>query len=82
MSETDEQFDQLESTLSGVLKGVRPSERFIGTVREKLRYQPPLEIEYPERQPENLLLALGGVLAVSFITLTLARGLYHLFRRG
>jgi len=82
MTKQDDRFDQLESTLSGVFKGVRPSERFVGTVREKLRYQPPLEIEYPERERDNLILTLGGVLVVSFIGLTLARGLFHLFRRG
>ncbi|HWS24326.1 MAG TPA: hypothetical protein VN226_07840 [Anaerolineales bacterium] len=82
MTKQDDQFRQLESTLSGVLKGVRPSERFVGTVREKLRYQPPLEIEYPQRERDNLLLTLGGVLVVSFMALTLARGFYHLFRRG
>ena len=82
MTKQDDQFEQLESTLSGVLKGVRPSERFVGTVREKLRYQPPLEIEYPKRERDNMLFTLGGVLVVSFMTLTLARGLYHLFRRG
>lgn len=81
MAEKEVDLEDLESTLFGLMKGVRPSESFVHTVRDRLGYRPPMEIEYPERGNDPRMV-LGGVLVGSLVLMTVARGLYYIFRRG
>lgn len=81
MPKKDVNFDKLERSLTGALTEVRPSERFVHNVKDRLKYKAPMEIEHrrPHRDP---LLVFGGVLVGSLLAVTLARGLYHIFRRA
>lgn len=81
MAEKEVNFEDLESTLFGLMKGVRPSESFVHTVKDRLRYSAPMEIEYPARGNDPRYV-LGGVLVGSLVLMTVARGLYHIFRRA
>lgn len=74
-------FEKLEQSLTGALTEVRPSDVFVHKVRHRLKYQPPMEIEYPELRRDPVVL-LGGVLVGSLLAVTLARGFYHIFRRS
>lgn len=81
MPKKDVNFDELEMSLTGALTEVRPSDVFVHNVKHRLRYRPPMEIEYPTPQRDPVTV-LGGVLVGSLLAITLARGLYHIFRRS
>jgi len=74
-------LDELEMSLTGALTEVRPSDVFVHNIKHRLRYRPPMEIEYPQPQRDPVVM-LGGVLIGSLLAITLARSFYHIFRRG
>ena len=72
-------FDALESSLAAFLAPVRPSHAYIEKIRTRISRRPIVEMTQPEKERQRALTAIGGVLGVSLLLLTVARALFYFF---
>ena len=77
-------FDALESSLAAFLAPVRPSRAYIDKIRTRIQRRPTVELTQPEQERRHALAAIGGVLGIGLLLLTVARALFYFFgtRRG
>lgn len=82
MKETDNnaELNALENDLSSFLKPVRPSKQYITKMRDRIHFQPTMELRNPLAENRKLLYTLGGVLTGSLLLITVARAFFFLFR--
>jgi hypothetical protein len=75
-------LNPMEAELEAAFRPVRPSPKFIQTVRRRITVKPPVEISQRLADPPALLLILGSVLFVSLLIITVARALFYLTNRA
>jgi type IV secretory pathway VirB6-like protein len=79
----DEHKQNIESRLTQTFQRVTPSSAFVNTVRNRInKSAPTMTIEKFSEKRRNTLRALGGVLSVSLLILTVARVVYYLIGRS
>lgn len=71
----------MENELEAAFHRVRPSKKFVQTVRQRINFKPPVEIAQRLSSPPSMLLILGGVLSVSLLIITVARAIFYLTNR-
>lgn len=77
-----ESLEPLEAHLAGTLKPVRPPREFVRGLRDRIRL-PDARLVAERIHWGSLVLAVGTVMSVAVLLLTLARALFHFFsRRG
>ncbi|MEW6240443.1 MAG: hypothetical protein AB1564_06505 [Chloroflexota bacterium] len=77
-----ESLEPLEAHLAGTLKPVRPPKEFVRGLRDRIRL-PDARLVAERINWGSLVLAVGTVMSVAVLLLTLARALFHFFsRRG
>jgi hypothetical protein len=70
-----------EAQLQDAMHPVRPSRSFVTTMRKRIKIRPAVEMAQRLSDQPSLLLILGGVLSVSLLIITLARGIFYLTNR-
>jgi aspartokinase len=77
------QNQNIENRLAQAFQRVTPSRAFVNTVRERIQHtQPPMVVRQFSRRRRDMIFALGGVLSVSLLILTIARVVYYLLGRS
>jgi hypothetical protein len=71
---------EIEERLAGALQPVQPRRSFVQRLRDRIRLASPRVIVRRVTDWQFLLLAIGGVISVGALLLTLARALFHFFR--
>ena len=74
-------FNPVEAELEAAFHPVRPSTKFIQTVRHRINIKPTVEVAQRLTDPPTLLLILGGVLSVSLLIITAVRAIFYLTNR-
>jgi hypothetical protein len=75
-------FDPVEAELQAALKPIRPSNKFVQTVRKRIHFTPPVLLANKPPQAQHFLLVLGGVLSVSLLLITGVRAIFYLVNRS
>lgn len=75
-------FNPVEAELEAAFRPIRPSTKFVQTVRRRITFKPAVEVSQRLADPPSLLLILGGVLSVSLLIITLARAFFYLTNRS
>lgn len=75
-------FNPVEAELEAALHRVRPSTKFVQTIRHRINVRPSVEVAHRFDDPPTLLLILGGVLSVSLLIITAARAIFYLTNRA
>jgi hypothetical protein len=78
-AETAESF---EEELQAILRPVRPSRKFVQTVRQRIHFTPPVRLAVKPPESRRYLLILGGVLSVSLLLITTVRAVFYLVNRS
>jgi hypothetical protein len=74
-------FNPVEAALTASFHRVRPSTKFVQTIRHRIDVKPSVEVAQRLDDPPTLLLILGGVLSVSLLIITAARAIFYLTNR-
>lgn len=74
-------FNPVEAALTASLHRVRPSTKFVQTVRHRIEVKPSVEVAQRLADPPALLVILGGVLSVSLLIITAVRAIFYLTNR-
>jgi hypothetical protein len=76
-------FNPVEAELEAAFHPVRPSTKFVQTVRRRINLKPTVEVAQRLADPPTLLLilVLGGVLSVSLLIITAVRAIFYLTNR-
>lgn len=74
--------EELEKTLAGTLKKVRPNPQFSAALRQRIQARPVIDIENPRLRLKALLLTLGGAVSFSLLTVIFLRALFFFLRRS
>jgi hypothetical protein len=82
MSKSIVDFNPVEAELAALLHPVHPSARLVRTMRERIKFKPPIEVARQFETPPSLLMILGGVLSASLLILTVARAFFYLANRS
>lgn len=82
MSKSNLDFNPVEAELEALLHPVHPSARLVQTMRERIKFKPPVEVARQFTQQPSLLLVLGGVLSASLLIITVARAFFYLSSRS
>lgn len=77
-------FNPVEAELEAAFHPVRPSTKFVQTVRRRINFKPSVEVAVAQRlaDPPTLLLILGGVLSASLLIITAVRAIFYLTNRA
>ncbi len=75
-------FQPVEAELEAAFHPVRPSARFVQTVRHRIAIRPSVEVAQRLADTPTLLLILGGVLSVSLLIITAVRAIFYLTNRA
>jgi hypothetical protein len=75
-------FNPVEAELEAAFHPVRPSTKFVQTVRRRINVKPSVEVSQRLADPPALLLILGGVLSVSLLIITAVRAIFYLTNRA
>ncbi len=77
-----DQLALMEAQLQGLLRPIQPSQKFVQTVRQRIRFSP--RVSLAEKPPEvrRFLVILGGVLSVSLLLITGVRAIFYLVNRS
>ena len=73
-------LNPVESRLEDAFKPVRPSKKFVNTLRSRIQTTSPAAPRMSDKR--SLLWALGGVLSVSLLIITGVRALFYLVNRA
>ena len=76
-----EQVDTLEKTLSGTLKPVRPPADVMQRLKNRIGNLEPHHIAKRLTNWELWIIAVGSVMSVAMVILTIARAIYYFFGR-
>lgn len=82
MSKSNPDFNPVEAELAALLHPVHPSARLVQTMRERIKFKPPVEVARQLENQPSVLLVLGGVLSVSLLLITVARAFFYLANRS
>ncbi len=77
-SSNNEELDDLEASLAGTLKRVKPPRAFVRRLRGHIHMPPRREIAMRLHDWQTLFLVFGGVVSGLLVLLTIARALFHL----
>ena len=77
-----ERISTIEVHLAGTLRPVTPPRDFVRRMRDRIRLPEPRVIAKRLSNWEFVLIVVGGVMSVAVLIATVARALFHLFRRG
>ena len=75
-------FNPVEAELKAAFHPIRPSTKFVQTVRRRIDFAPSVEVAGRLADPPALLLILGGVLSVSLLIITAVRAIFYLTNRA
>ena len=75
-------FNPVEAELEAAFHRVRPSTKFVQTMRQRINIKPSVEVAGRLADPPALLLILGGVLSVSLLIITAVRAIFYLTNRA
>ena len=75
-------FNPFEARLEAVLHPVHPSSKYVQTLRQRINFKAPVEVAQRLSSPPSMLMILGGVLSVSLLLITIARGVFYLVNRS
>ncbi len=75
-------FDPMEARLQDILQPIRPSQKFVQTVRQRIHFSPSVKLADKSPQTRRVLLVLGGVLSASLLIITLVRAIFYLTNRS
>lgn len=81
MQSTADSFDPMEAQLQDLLRPIQPSQKFVQTVRQRIRFSPPVSLAQKPPQVRRFLVILGGVLSVSLLLITGVRAIFYLVNR-
>ena len=74
-------FNPVEAELAAAFHPVRPSTKFVQTVRRRINLNPSVDVAQRLADPPTMLLILGGVLSVSLLIITVVRAIFYLTNR-
>lgn len=74
--------DPVEAELQAILQPVRPSRKFVQTVRKRIHFTPPVSLAVKPPETRRYLMILGGVLSMSLLLVTLGRAVFYLVNRS
>ncbi len=77
-SSNPDELNDLEASLAGTLKRVKPRKDFVRHLRGHIHLPPRREIASRLRDWQTLFLVFGGILSGLLVLLTVARALFHL----
>jgi len=75
-------FDPMEAKLQALLRPIRPSQKFVQTVRRRIHFSPSVKLAEKSPQTRHFLLVLGGVLSASLLIITVVRAIFYLTNRS
>ncbi len=75
-------FNPFEAELTAAFHPVRPSTKFVQTVRHRIDFTPSVEVSQRLPDTPTILLVLGGVLSVSLLIITAVRAIFYLSNRA
>jgi hypothetical protein len=75
-------FNPVEAELEAIFHPVRPSTKFVQTMRRRIKLRPSMEVSQRLADPPTMLLILGGVLSVSLLIITVVRAIFYLTNRA
>jgi len=82
MSTNKIDFNPFEARLEAALHPVQPSRKFVQTMRQRIKFEAPVEVARRLSDQPSLLLILGGVLSASLLIITAARAIFYLTNRA
>ena len=77
----EEILSDLEASLAGTLRPVRPSKDFILRLRDRVRRAEPYMLAERIANWRSFLVVIGGVISGALLMITVARALFHLVGR-
>ena len=81
-SKAIENFNPMEAELQAAFRPIRPSKKFVQTVRKRIHFSPEVLVANKTPETRHFLLILGGVLSVSLLILTGVRAIFYLVNRS
>jgi len=76
-----EHLRTLEAHLAGALRPIQPPRGFVQHLRERVRLPEPRLLAKRLTDWQFILIVVGGVVSAAVLIATVARALFHLFRR-
>lgn len=82
MQRAADSFGPMEAQLQDILRPIQPSQKFVQTIRQRIRLSP--RISLAEKSPEvrRYLVIVGGVLSISLLLITGVRAIFYLVNRS
>lgn len=75
-------FGPVEAQLQDLLRPIQPSQKFVQTIRQRIRFSPRVSLAGKPPQTRRFLVILGGVLSASLLLITAARAIFYLVNRS
>lgn len=75
-------FGPVETQLQNLLRPIQPSQKFVQTVRQRIRFSPRVRLADKSPEVRRFLVILGGVLSVSLLLITGVRAIFYLVNRS
>lgn len=82
MQSAADSFGPMESQLQDLLRPIQPSQKFVQTVRQRIRFSPRVRLADKSPKVRRFLVILGGVLSVSLLLITGVRAIFYLVNRS
>lgn len=82
MQRAADSFGPMEAQLQDLLRPVQPSQKFVQTVRQHIRFSPRVRLADKPPEVRRFLFILGGVLSVSLLLITGVRAIFYLVDRS
>ncbi len=82
MQRAADSFGPMEAQLQDILRPIQPSQKFVQTIRQRIRFSPRASLADKSPQVRRFLVILGGVLSLSLLLITGVRAIFYLVNRS
>ncbi len=82
MQRAADSFGSMEAQLQDLLRPIQPSQKFVQTIRQRIRFSPRASLAEKSPKARRFLMILGGVLSASLLLITAVRAIFYLLNRS
>lgn len=82
MQHAADSFGPMEAQLQDILRPIQPSQKFVQTIRQRIRFSPRVSLAEKSPKVRRFLVILGGVLSASLLLITAVRAIFYLVNRS
>ncbi len=82
MQHAADSFSPMEAQLQDLLRPIQPSQKFVQTIRQRIRFSPRVSLAEKSPKVRRFLVILGGVLSASLLLITAVRAIFYLVNRS